>query len=59
MKNILNQISIVLVSYNSSSRLRKFIKKIPKETNILIVDNSKDFLLKKIFKKKKKCKDLF
>ena len=56
MKNILNQISIILVSYNSASKLKKFIKKIPKETNILIVDNSKDFLLKKIFKKRKNVK---
>ena len=26
MKNILNQISLVLVSYNSSSKLRKLLK---------------------------------
>ena len=47
MKNILNQISIILVSYNSASKLKKFIKKIPKETNILIIDKNwvKTFLL--------------
>ena len=33
MKNILKKISIVLVSYNSSLKIKKFIKKIPKETN--------------------------
>ena len=59
MKNILNQISLVLVSYNSSSKLRKFIKNIPKEINILIIDNSKDFLLKRIFKKNKNIKIFF
>ena len=55
-KNINNRkilkISIVLVSY-SSKKLVKFIKKIPKQTPILIIDNSKDFKLKRIFKKKK------
>ena len=41
-----------MVSYNSSKKLVKFIKKIPKQTPILIIDNSKDFKLKRIFKKK-------
>ena len=53
MINKLNKISIVLVSFNSSSKLIKFIKKIPKETPIIIIDNSNDFKLKKIFKKNK------
>jgi len=56
MKNILKKISIVLVSYNSSLKIKKFIKKIPKETKIFIIDNSKDLNLKKIFKKKKNIK---
>ena len=49
MKNILNKISIVLVCYNSSFKLRKFIKNIPFETKILLIDNSKDYSLKKNF----------
>tara|TARA_B100000941_G_C28499568_1_gene553155 strand:- start:1597 stop:2472 length:876 start_codon:yes stop_codon:yes gene_type:complete len=53
MINKIKKISIVLVSYNSSKKLVKFIKKIPKQTPILIIDNSKDFKLKKIFKKNK------
>ena len=53
MKNILNKISIVLISYNSSVKLKKFIKYIPNEIKVLIIDNSKDFSLKKIFKNKK------
>ena len=53
MKNKLSQISIILISYNSSKKLIKFIDKIPKETPILIIDNSKDLKLKKIFRNKK------
>ncbi len=56
MKNILNKISIVLVCYNSSFKLRKFIKNIPFETKILLIDNSKDYSLKKNFGKKKNIK---
>ena len=52
MKNILNKISIVLVCYNSSFKLRKFIKNIPFETKILLIDNSKDYSLKKNLVKK-------
>ena len=53
MKKKLSQISIILISYNSSKKLIKFIDKIPKETPILIIDNSKDLKLKKIFRNKK------
>ena len=56
MKNVLNKISIVLVSYNSSLKLKKFIQKIPNETKIYIIDNSKDYSLKKIFSSKKNVK---
>tara|TARA_B100001059_G_scaffold206535_1_gene217397 strand:+ start:1216 stop:2088 length:873 start_codon:yes stop_codon:yes gene_type:complete len=56
MSNILKKITIVLVSYNSSLKIKKFIKQIPKETQIFIVDNSKDFNLKKLFGNKKNIK---
>ena len=56
MKNILKKISIVLVSYNSSFKIKKFIKNIPKETTIFIIDNSKDKTLKKLFGNKKNIK---
>ena len=59
MKKKLKKITIVLVSYKSSKKLKKFIKNIPKETPIMIIDNSKDYELKKIFEKKKKCKGIF
>ena len=56
MKNILKKISIVLVSYNSSLKINKFINIEPKETKILIIDNSKDINLKKLFRNKKNVK---
>ena len=56
MKNILNKISIVLVCYNSSFKLRKFIKNIQIKKKILLIDNSKDYSLKKNFSKKKNIK---
>lgn len=59
MKNISNKISIVLISYKSSIKLRKFIKHIPKEIKIYIIDNSKDYTLKKIFKHKKNVNIFF
>ena len=59
MNNALNQISIILVCYNSSIKLKRFLKKIPKEIQVLIIDNSKDYKLKKIFKNKKNIKIYF
>ena len=56
MRKILNKISIVLVCYNSSFKLKKFVQKIPNETKIFIIDNSKDYSLKKIFRSKKNVK---
>ena len=58
MREILNRISIVLVCYNSSFKLKKFVQKIPNETNIFIIDNSRDYSLKKIFRHKKNVKIL-
>ena len=59
MRKILNKISIVLVCYNSSFKLKKFIQKIPNETKIYIIDNSKDYSLKKIFRNKNNVKIYF
>jgi len=44
MKNALNQISIILVSYKSSIKLKRFLRKIPKEIKVFIIDNSKDYI---------------
>ena len=59
MRKILNKISIVLVCYNSTFKLKKFVQNIPNETKIFIIDNSKDYSLKKLFRNKKKYKNLF
>ena len=59
MKKILNKISIVLVCYNSSLKLKEFVKNIPNETKIYIIDNSKEYSLKKLFKGKKNVKIYF
>ena len=55
MKEI-KDITIILVSYHSQKKLKKIIKNIPREIKIIIVDNSKDYLLKKVFKNKKNIK---
>ena len=39
MKDKIKNISIVIVTYNSSKKLVKLIKKIPHQSPILIVDN--------------------
>ena len=49
----IKNISIVIVTYNSSKKIVNLIKNIPFVTPILIVDNSNDQSLKKIFKKNK------
>ena len=59
MKNTLNQISIILVSYKSSIKLKRFLRKIPKEIKVFIIDNSKDLYFKKDIQKQKKYKNLF
>ncbi len=59
MRKILNKISIILVCYNSSFKLKKLVQKIPNETKIFIIDNSKDYSLKKIFRSKKNVKIFF
>ena len=59
MKDILSKITIVLISYKSSLKLKKFIKNIPPKLKILIIDNSRDYQLKKIFKNNKYIKIFF
>ena len=56
MRNILNKISIVLICYNSASKLKKFLKNIPNETKVFLIDNSKDYSLKRLFSHKKNIK---
>ena len=56
MKKILNKISIVIVCYNSAHKLKKFLKNIPNKTSVFLIDNSKDYSLKKLFGRKKNIK---
>ena len=55
MKEI-KDITIIFVSYHSQKKLKKIIAKIPRNIKIIIVDNSKDFFLRKNFKNKKNIK---
>ena len=59
MKEYLKKITIVLISYNSTNKIKRFIKKIPQSIKIIIIDNSKDFNLKNILKNKKNVKIFF
>jgi len=56
MNTYLKDITIVLISYKSLKKIRKFIKKIPPITPVLIIENSFDKKIKKIYKNKKKIK---
>ena len=51
MKNFNKNITFVIVTYKSSSVIEQCLKKIPNKSKIIIVDNSKDFFLKKKLKK--------
>ena len=55
MKEI-KDITIIFISYHSQKKLKKIIAKIPRNIKIIIVDNSKDFFLRKTFKNKKNIK---
>jgi N-acetylglucosaminyl-diphospho-decaprenol L-rhamnosyltransferase len=59
MKNYSRDITIIIVTFQSTSRVIDFIKKIPKIFRIIIVDNSKDISLLKKFKKYKNIKIYF
>ena len=56
MKKLFEDITIIIISYKSYDIVRNFIKKIPKKFQVIIVDNSNDFNLKKIKKKYKNIK---
>ena len=59
MNNNLKEITIVLIAYKSAIKIKRFVKNIPSSVKILIIDNSKDHNLKKIFKNKKNVKIYF
>ena len=52
--NNYNQLTIILVAYKSEKKIISFIKKIPKKIKVIIIENSKNHLLKKKLEKKYK-----
>ena len=51
--NYINEITIVLVTYKSSKIILDFVKQIPREIKIIIIDNSNDTRLKHLLNKYK------
>ena len=45
--NNYNQLTIILVAYKSEKKIISFIKRIPKKLKVIIIENSKNYLLKK------------
>ncbi len=54
MKNNFKDLTIIIVTYKSDEIIYKFIKKIPKKIKVIVVENSKNFHLKKNLEKKYK-----
>ncbi len=54
MKNYFKDITIVIVTYKSDEIIYKFIKKIPSKIKVIVVENSKNFHLKKNLEKRYK-----
>ena len=54
MKNNFKDFTIIIVTYKSDEIIYKFIKKIPKKIKVIVVENSKNFHLKKNLEKKYK-----
>ena len=52
--NNYNQLTIILVAYKSEKKIISFIKRIPKKIKVIIIENSKNHLLKKKLEKKYK-----
>ena len=49
-----DKLTIILISYKSEKKIKTFIKEIPKDIKVVIVENSKNILLKKSIEKKYK-----
>ena len=52
MKKYFNQVTIIIITYKSDEIIFDFIKKIPKKIKVIVVENSKNFNLKKKNRKK-------
>ena len=45
--NNFNHLTIILVSYKSEKKINSFVKSIPKKLKVIVIENSKNHLLKK------------
>jgi GT2 family glycosyltransferase len=49
-----NNLTVILISYKSEKKIQDFVKKIPKKIKVIIIENSKNIILKKKIEKKYK-----
>ena len=57
--NTHNKLTIILISYKSEKKINSFIKKIPRDIRVIIVENSNNTILKKNIEKKYKNINVF
>jgi len=48
------KLTIILITFKSEKKIYSFVKKIPKSVNVVIIENSNNYLLKKYLEKKYK-----
>jgi len=46
MKNFIQEVTLVLISYKSKKKIIKFLKNISKEIKVIIIENSRDLSIK-------------
>jgi len=51
MPSLEKQVTIIIVSYKSKNKLISILKSIPKKIKVIIIENSYDYELKKLFEK--------
>ncbi len=53
-RNISKKITIILIAYKSEKLINDFVKKIPNTVKVIIIENSKNLLIKSKIEKKYK-----
>jgi len=53
-RNISKKITIILIAYKSEKLINDFVKKIPNTVKVIIIENSKNLLIKRKIEKKYK-----
>jgi len=46
MKNFIQEVTLVLISYKSKKKIIKFLKNISKAIKVIIIENSRDLSIK-------------